>query len=70
VNRTLGRGIIRAAATQNVAGEHVGVLNHIFSYVYQICTLGLHIRERNKALYYVLKRALLGSIGYAIFVGF
>jgi beta-hydroxylase len=70
VNRTLGRGMIRAAATQNVAGEHVGMLNHIFSYVYQVRALGLHIKERNKALYYALKWALLGSIGYAIFIGF
>jgi beta-hydroxylase len=50
INRTSGRGMIRAAATQKVAGEHVGVLNHIFSYVYQLRALGLRIKEWNKSI--------------------
>jgi beta-hydroxylase len=70
INRTIGRRMIRAAATQNVAGEHVGALNHIFSYVYRIRALGLRIKERNKPLYYALKWALLAALGYAIVVGF
>lgn len=70
INRTLGHGMIRAAATQNVAGEPVGMLNHIFSYVYHIRALGLRIKERSKALYYLLKWALLAALCYAIIVGF
>ena len=70
INRTIGRRMIRAAATQNVAGEHVGALNHIFSYVYRIRALGLRIKERNKPLYYALKWVLLAALGYAIVVGF
>ena len=70
INRTLGRGMIRAAATQNVPGEHVGTLNHIFSYVYQIRAVGEHIKQRNKSAYYLLKWLLLGATVYAIVVGF
>lgn len=70
INRTIGRRMIRAAATQNIAGEHVGALNHIFSYVHRIRALGLRIKERNKPLYYALKWALLAALGYAIAVGF
>ncbi len=29
-NRTIGRSMIKAAATQNMPGEHVGVLNRVF----------------------------------------
>jgi beta-hydroxylase len=70
INRTVGHGMIRAAATQNVPGEHVGFLNHIFSYVYQIRALGIRIKEWHKPLYYLLKWLLVGAIGYAIVVGF
>ena len=70
INRTVGRGMIRAAATQNVAGEHVGPLNHIFSYVYRIRELGLRIKEWHKPLYYLLKWCLIAAITYALVVGF
>src|ERR1700754_2953918 len=58
INRTIGHGMIRAAATQNVPGEHVGVLNHIFSYVYRIRVLALRIKEWHQSLYYLLKWCL------------
>ena len=70
INRTIGRGMIRAAATQNVAGEHVGPLNHIFSYVYRIRELGLRIKEWHKPLYYLLKWCSIAAISYALVVGF
>lgn len=70
INRTIGHGMIRAAATQNVPGERVGVLNHVFSYVYHIRALGLRIKEWHKPLYYLLKWCLIAAIGYAIIVGF
>jgi len=70
INRTIGHGLIRAAATQNVPDEHVGVLNCIFSYVYRVRALGARIKEWHKPLYYLLKRCLIAAIGYAIVVGF
>lgn len=67
VNRVIGRGLIKAAATENVPGEHVGVLNHVFEYVYKIRILGTRIKAWNKPFYYLLKWLLILAIAYAIF---
>ncbi|HWK74736.1 MAG TPA: aspartyl/asparaginyl beta-hydroxylase domain-containing protein [Povalibacter sp.] len=67
VNRVIGRGLIKAAATENVPGEHVGVLNHVFEYVYKIRILGTRIKAWNKPFYYALKWLLIAAIVYAIF---
>jgi len=67
VNRVIGRGLIKAAATENVPGEHVGVLNHVFEYVYKIRILGTRIKAWNKPFYYLLKWLLIAAIVYAIF---
>ena len=67
VNRVIGRGLIKAAATENVPGEHVGVLNHVFEYVYKIRVVGTRIKAWNKPVYYAIKWVLFGAIAYAIF---
>lgn len=64
VNRFIGRPVVRAAATQNLPGEKVGVLNKIFAYVYQIRVLGKRIKRWNRTLYYLIKWALFGSLAY------
>lgn len=66
-NRIIGWRLIRAAATQNVEGEHVGIINKIFAYVYQVRLVGKRIKAWNKATYYVIKWLLLGGLFYAIF---
>lgn len=66
-NRIVGWRLIRAAATENVPGEHVGILNKIFSYVYHVRVLGKRIKAWNKPTYYVLKWLLLGGLFYALF---
>lgn len=68
LNRYLGRPMARAAATQNVEGEKVGVLNHLFGYVYHIRLLGKRIRAWNKPAYHLSKWALVGVLAYALFV--
>jgi beta-hydroxylase len=67
LNRFIGRPMARAAATQNVEGEKIGVLNQLFSYVYHIRVLGKRIKAWNKAAYYLIKWALLGVVAYLIF---
>jgi len=69
INRFIGRPFVRAAATQNVEGEKVGVLNKIFGYVYHIRVVGKRIKAWNKATYYMVKWALLGGLAWAIFAG-
>jgi beta-hydroxylase len=67
INRTLGRTMIKAAATQNMPGEHVGVLNRIFEYVYKVRIVGTRIKAWNRTVYYLLKWLLIGGLLYAIF---
>lgn len=66
-NRIIGWRLIRAAATENVPGEHVGILNKVFSYVYHVRLLGKRIKAWNKPTYYVIKWLLLGGLFYALF---
>jgi beta-hydroxylase len=66
MNRSIGRRMIRAAATENVPGEHVGVLNKIFSYVYQVRVGALYIKNWNRQVYYALKWLLFAGIIYLI----
>jgi len=66
MNRSLGRRMIRAAATENVPGEHVGVLNRIFAYVYQLRVGALYIKNWSRPTYYALKWLLFAGIVYLI----
>jgi beta-hydroxylase len=67
LNRVIGRRMIRAAATQNVEGEHVGVLNHLFGYVYQLRVAGQHLKAWSRPSYYAIKWMLTGALLYAVF---
>lgn len=67
-NRVVGGAMVKAAATQNVDGEHIGILNRVFAYAYQVRLVGKRIKKWNKPTYYVIKWILLGSLAYAIFV--
>jgi beta-hydroxylase len=67
VNRIIGRRMIKAAATENVPGEHVGALNRVFEFVYKIRLAGVAIKKWNKPVYYVLKWALILGLVYLIF---
>jgi beta-hydroxylase len=67
INRVIGRRMAKAAATQNVPGEHVGPLNKVFEHVYQIRVVGTRIKAWNKPFYYALKWLLIGGLVYAVF---
>lgn len=62
LNRTLGRFMIRAAATENVPGEHVGLLNRTFEFVYKLRLVGVRIKQWNRPVYYALKWLLIAGI--------
>lgn len=68
INRYIGRPLARAAATQNVAGEKVGILNKLFGYVYYIRILGKKIRSRSEVGYQLAKWGLVAGILAAIFL--
>jgi beta-hydroxylase len=68
LNRYVGRPLARAAATENMPGEKVGLLNRIFGYAYQIRVVGKRLKEWNRTTYYVVKWALLCSLVGLIFL--
>jgi len=68
INRWIGQPFARAAATQNLPGEKVGVLNKLFQYVYQLRLLAKRLKTWDRNVYYVLKWLLLGALVYAIFL--
>jgi beta-hydroxylase len=68
VNRTIGRSMIKAAATSNVEGEHVGGLNRAFEWIYKIREAGLRLKQWNKPVYYLTKWALVLGLLYLIFI--
>jgi beta-hydroxylase len=68
INRWIGQPLARAAATQNLPGEKVGVLNKLFQYAYRVRLLAKRLKAWNRNVYYALKWLLLGSLVYAIFL--
>jgi beta-hydroxylase len=70
-NRSVGRTMIKAAASQNVEGEHVGVLNKLFGLTIQvgqrIDLLRKRIKEWHRPTYVALKFVLVLGLLYAIF---
>lgn len=68
INNWIGRPLARAAATQNLPGEKVGILNKLFGHVYQIRRVAKRIKAWNKTTYYVLKWVLLGALVYWVFL--
>jgi beta-hydroxylase len=68
LNRFIGKPLARAAATQNVEGEKVGVLNRLFAYAYQFRLVGKRLKAWNRTAYYSAKWTLVGSLAYLIFL--
>jgi beta-hydroxylase len=68
LNRWVGQPFARAAATQNLPGEKIGILNKLFQYAYQFRLLAKRLKNWNRSLYYALKWLLLGSLAYALFL--
>lgn len=66
LNRYVGQPFARAAATQNIEGEKVGILNKLFGFVYRLRLVAKRVKTWNKSTYYMLKWALLGGVLYLI----
>ena len=68
VNRWVSRNIIKESATENEAGERVGVFNRIFGRVYHVRLLGKRMKAWNKNAYYALKYSVIGLLLLGIVV--
>src|SRR6476619_410989 len=62
INRWVSHHIVKASATQNIEGEHVGVLNKVFGKLYEIHLQSRRLKEWNRNLYYTLKYSLTALI--------
>jgi len=67
VNRWVSSHIVKATATENVEGERVGLINKVFSYLYEVHLVGRRIKDWNYHAYYALKFSLIGALLVAIF---
>jgi beta-hydroxylase len=65
INRWVSHNIVKASATQNVDGEHVGALNKVFGKLYELHLASRKVKEWNRTVYYTLKY----SIGVLIIGG-
>jgi beta-hydroxylase len=59
--------LIRASQTQNMPGDRVGVLNHIFNGAYRVRRIGKWIKKKSRFAHYTLKWLILGGVLYLIF---
>jgi beta-hydroxylase len=63
-NRWVSRRIIKETATENEAGERIGVVNKVFGSVYHLRLLGKRMKAWNSRAYYALKYSLV-TVGVA-----
>jgi len=68
LNRWFGSTVMKAAATQNEAGEPVGGINKVFHYGYLARTQAKRLKASHRRVYYVLKWALIAGAVYWLFV--
>jgi len=62
INRWVSHHIVKASATQNVEGEHVGVLNKVFGKLYEIHLASRRVKDWNRNVYYALKYTLTFAV--------
>ena len=58
INRWVSHHIVKASATQNVEGEHVGALNKVFGKLYEVHLASRKVKEWNRTVYYAMKYTL------------
>ena len=64
INRWVSHHIVKASATQNAEGEHVGALNRFFGSIYGIHKASRRLKDWNRKVYYALKYTVtLGVLG-------
>ena len=67
VNHLVEMTVIRASQTENMPGDHVGVLNHVFNGAYRVRRIGKWIKKKSRFAHYTLKWLLIGGVLYLIF---
>jgi beta-hydroxylase len=68
VNHWYKNTVIRASQTENMEGDRVGLLNHIFSFAYYLRLPGKALKRKSRLAYYTVKWLLVGGLLYLILV--
>jgi beta-hydroxylase len=68
VNRLFARHIMRAASTQNLETEPIGVLNRIYALFGQSSEILGRLKRKNRTAFRAAKYALFAALAYWIFV--
>ena len=66
-NELFSRLVLASAATKNMEGDKIGMLNRVFGYLYQARIVGKKIKLINRPLYYILQYGLYLGLIYLIF---
>jgi beta-hydroxylase len=66
LNHLVEMTLIRASQTENVPGDGVGILNHIFNGAYRVRRIGKWIKKKSRVAHYTLKWLLIGGVLYLI----
>jgi beta-hydroxylase len=67
LNHFVKTTLIRESQTENVPGDRVGLLNHIFNAVYRVRLIGKAIKRRSRVAHYTLKWLIFGGLLYLIY---
>ena len=67
INHAFAAFVMRASATQNEDGEHIGGLNRFFKYAYRVREKGKALKARNRSAYYISKWVLIIGLLLLIF---
>jgi beta-hydroxylase len=62
INRWVSHHIVKASATQNLEGEHVGALNKVFGKLYEFHLASRKVKAWNRNVYYALKYSLMAGL--------
>jgi beta-hydroxylase len=68
INEGFSRLVVAASATKNLPGDKVGLLNKVFSHIYQLRLFGKKIKAVSPPLYYGLQLVIYGLLIYWIFL--
>ena len=66
LNRFVIHKILKATATQNVEGEHIGIANRIFAPVYQVRIIFKRFKKWNRKAYYAFKYSAVAIAVFAL----
>ena len=67
INHVVEMTLIRASRTENMPGDGVGLLNHLFNGAYRVRLVGKWIKKKSRVAHYSLKWLIFAGVLYLVF---